>query len=36
MAQGAERQIVKFIVSRSPEMVFSDSSVPLLLALYYI
>ena len=31
MAEGAERQILKFIVPRSPEMAFSDSSVPLLL-----
>ena len=34
MAEGAERQILKFIVHRSPEMAFSDSSVPLLLDLY--
>jgi hypothetical protein len=34
-AEGAERQILKFIVPRSPEMAFSDSSVPLLLDLYY-
>ena len=36
MAEGAERQILKFIVPRSPEMAFSDSSVPLLLDLYYL
>ena len=30
MVQGAEQQILKFIVSsRSPEVAFSDSSVPL-------
>jgi hypothetical protein len=34
MAEGAERQILTFIVHRSPEMAFSDSSVPLLLDLY--
>jgi hypothetical protein len=33
---GAERQILKFIVPRSPKMAFSDSSVPLLLDLYYL
>ena len=27
MAEGAERQILKFIVPRSPKMTFSDSSV---------
>ena len=36
MAEGAERQILKFIVPRSPEMAFSDSSVSLLLDLYYL
>jgi hypothetical protein len=36
MAEDAEQQILKFIVSRSPEMAFSDSSVPLLLGLYYL
>ena len=34
MAKGAERKILKFIVSRSPKMAFSVSSVPLLLGLY--
>ena len=36
MEEGAERQILKFIVSRSPEMAFSDSSVLLLFGLYYL
>ena len=36
MAEGAERQILKFIVPRSLEMAFSDSSVPLLLDLCYL
>jgi hypothetical protein len=36
MAEGAERQILKFTVPRSPEMAFSDSSVSLLLDLYYL
>ena len=36
MAEGAERQILKFIGPRSPEMAFSDSSVSLLLDLYYL
>jgi hypothetical protein len=33
MAESAERQILKFIVPRSPEMAFSDSSVPLFTGL---
>ena len=38
MEEGAERQILKFIVSRSPElqMAFSDSTVLLLFGLYYL
>jgi hypothetical protein len=36
MAEGAERQILKFIGPRSPEMAFSDSSVSLLLDLHYL
>jgi hypothetical protein len=36
MAEGAERQILKFIVPRSPDMAFSDSSVSPLLDLYYL
>jgi hypothetical protein len=30
MAEGSGRQILKFIVPRSPEMAFSDSSVSLV------
>jgi hypothetical protein len=36
MAEGAERQILKFIVPRLPEMAFSDSSGSLLLDLCYL
>ena len=36
MAEGSGRQILKFIVPRSPEMAFSDSSISLLLDLYYL
>jgi hypothetical protein len=36
MAKGAERQVLKFIGTRSPEMAFSDSSVSLFLDLYYL
>jgi hypothetical protein len=36
MAEGAKWQILTFIVPRSPEIAFSDSSVPLLLDLYYL
>ena len=36
MAEGAERQILKFIGPRSPKMAFSDSSESLLLDLYYL
>jgi hypothetical protein len=36
MAEGSERQVLKCIGPRSPEMAFSDSSVSLLLDLYYL
>jgi hypothetical protein len=36
IAEGAERQILKFVVPRSPEMAFLDSSVPLMLDLCYL
>ena len=36
MAEGTERQILKFIVPRSSKMAFSDSSTPLLLDVYYL
>ncbi len=37
MAQGAEQQILKFIISsRSPEIAFSDSAVPLFRSILFI